>query len=60
MHGKPPVFAENDELPFELDGITVSKWIIESTKAAGNAIVPSVAVELFKVIEKLNTYDTTI
>jgi DNA (cytosine-5)-methyltransferase 1 len=37
-----------------LDGITVSNWIKESIKAHGNAIVPQVAYQIFKVIEQMN------
>jgi DNA (cytosine-5)-methyltransferase 1 len=35
-----------------MDGITFSKWRNESLKAYGNAIVPQVAYEIFKAIEK--------
>lgn len=42
----------NDGLPRELDGITFPKWRKESIKAYGNAIVPQVAHEIFKTIEK--------
>jgi DNA (cytosine-5)-methyltransferase 1 len=35
-----------------LDGITFSNWRKESVKAYGNAIVPQVAFEIFKAIEK--------
>ena len=35
-----------------MDGITFSKWRQESIKAYGNAIVPQVAYEIFKAIEK--------
>jgi DNA (cytosine-5)-methyltransferase 1 len=35
-----------------LDNITFSKWRNESIKAYGNAIVPQVALEIFKAIEK--------
>jgi len=42
----------DDGLPKELDGITFSKWRKESLKAYGNAIVPQVAYEFFKTIEK--------
>lgn len=37
----------------KLDGITFPKWRNESIKAAGNAIVPQVALEIFKVIQKM-------
>jgi len=33
---------------------TFPKWRQESTKAAGNAIVPQVAFELFKIINIYN------
>jgi DNA (cytosine-5)-methyltransferase 1 len=36
-----------------LDGITISKWRAESIKGYGNAIVPQVAYEIFKALEKL-------
>lgn len=36
----------------ELDGITVSKWVEESIGAYGNAIVPQVALQIFKAIEQ--------
>ena len=49
-----PICGGDDGLPTELDGITFSKWRAESIKGYGNAIVPQVAFELFKVIEKIN------
>jgi DNA (cytosine-5)-methyltransferase 1 len=52
-----PICGGDDGLPTELDGITFPKWRAESIKGYGNAIVPQVAYEIFKVIEKLN-YDT--
>jgi DNA (cytosine-5)-methyltransferase 1 len=33
-----------------LDGLTFSKWRRESIKAYGNAIVPQVALQIFKAI----------
>lgn len=48
-----PICSGNDGLPTELDGITFSKWRAESIKGYGNAIVPQVAFELFKVIEEI-------
>jgi hypothetical protein len=51
-----PVCTGDDGLPTELDGITFSKWRNESIKAAGNAIVPQVVLQIFKSIEQ---YDTT-
>jgi len=50
---QPPVRSRNDGISSELVGITVSKHRIESIKAYGNAIVPQVAFEIFKVIERL-------
>ena len=47
-----PICGGNDGLPTELDGITFSKWRNESIKAYGNAIVPQVAYEIFKAIQR--------
>jgi len=47
-----PICTRNDGLPAELDGITFPKWRNESIKAAGNAIVPQVALQIFKAIEQ--------
>jgi DNA (cytosine-5)-methyltransferase 1 len=55
---KPPVCGGNDGLPDQLDGITFSKWRSESLKAYGNAIVPQVAFEIFKVIQKIENGET--
>ena len=49
---KPPICGGNDGLPRELDSITFSKWRNESIKAYGNAIVPQVALQIFKAIEQ--------
>lgn len=49
---QPPVCGGNDGFPSELDGITVSKWRNESIKAYGNAIVPQVALQIFKAIQQ--------
>lgn len=48
-----PVCGRNDGLPTELDGITFPKWRAESIKGYGNAIVPQVAFEIFKVIQEI-------
>jgi DNA (cytosine-5)-methyltransferase 1 len=45
--------GENDGLPEKLDGITFSKWRAESIKGYGNAIVPQVAYEIFKVLQEI-------
>jgi len=47
-----PICGRNDGIPTKLDGITFPKWRNESIKAYGNAIVPQVALEIFKTIEK--------
>ena len=46
-----PICGGDDGLSRELDGITFSKWRNESIRAYGNAIVPQVAFEIFKVIQ---------
>jgi DNA (cytosine-5)-methyltransferase 1 len=50
---QPPVCSGDDGLPAKLDGISFPKWRNESVKAYGNAIVPQVALEIFKAIEKM-------
>ena len=50
---EPAVCGRDDGLPTELDGITISKWRAESIKGYGNAIVPQIAFEIFKQLEKL-------
>jgi DNA (cytosine-5)-methyltransferase 1 len=52
---KPPICGGDDGLPRELDGITFSKWRNESIKAYGNAIVPQVALQIFKAIAQYET-----
>jgi len=47
-----PLCGGDDGLPKELDSITFPKWRNESIKAYGNAIVPQVAYEIFKAINK--------
>ena len=47
-----PICTGNDGLPTELDGITFPKWRNESIKAAGNAIVPQIALQIFKAIQQ--------
>ena len=48
---QPPICGGDDGLPRELDFITFSKWRKESIMAYGNAIVPQVALQLFKTIK---------
>lgn len=50
-----PICNGDDGLSERLDSITFPKWRSESIKAGGNAIVPQVAYEIFKVIEKLES-----
>jgi DNA (cytosine-5)-methyltransferase 1 len=50
---KPPICGGDDGLPRKLDAITFPKWRSGSLKAYGNAIVPQVAHEIFKVINKI-------
>ncbi len=49
---QPPVCNGNDGVSTKLDGITFSKWRNESIKGGGNAIVPQVALQLFKTIQQ--------
>ena len=47
-----PICGGDDGLPSQLDGITFPKWRAESIKGYGNAIVPQVALQIFKAIEQ--------
>lgn len=51
---QPPVCDGNNGLSSRLVGITFPKWRNESIKAMGNAIVPQVALEIFKVIQQMS------
>jgi len=46
-----PVCFGNDGLSSRLDGISFPKWRNNSIKAAGNAIVPPLALQIFKAIQ---------
>ncbi len=48
-----PICNGDDGLSNRLDTLTFSKWRRESIKAAGNAIVPQVALELFDKIDQI-------
>lgn len=50
---QPSVCGRNDGVPAGLVGITVSKHRNESIKAYGNAIVPQVALQIFKAIQQM-------
>ena len=49
-----PICTGDDGLSSRLVGITFPKWRNESIKAMGNAIVPQVALEIFKVIQQMS------
>jgi len=53
-----PVCNGNDGLSDRLDGITFPKWRNESIKAGGNAIVPQVALQIFKAIQEYENLNT--
>ncbi len=48
-----PICGGDDGIPAELDGITIPKWRRESIKGYGNAIVPQVALQIFKTIQQM-------
>lgn len=47
-----PICSGNDGLPQKLDGISFSNWRSESLKGYGNAVVPQVVVQFFKIIQQ--------
>lgn len=49
-----PICTGNDGFPAKLDGITIREWREQTIKAAGNAIVPQVALQIFKAITQCN------
>lgn len=49
---QPPVCDGDDGLSTRLDAITFPQWRIKSIMAGGNAIVPQVALQIFKAIEQ--------
>lgn len=55
-----PVYRGNDGLPFHVDNLTIpfSKWKNESLKAYGNAIVPQVMYEIFRIIDEIEKTNT--
>lgn len=48
-----PICCRDDGLPCELDGISFSKWRDHSIAGFGNAIVPRIALEIFRTIETM-------
>lgn len=51
-----PVRCRNDGVSGGLDGITFPKWRNMSIKAYGNAIVPQVALQIFKTINEYENH----
>ena len=51
-----PVCCRDDGVPGGLDGITFSDWRNGSIKAYGNAIVPQVALQIFKTIKEYENH----
>jgi len=49
-----PVCNGDDGLSARLDSITFPKWRGESIKGGGNAVVPHIPYQIFKVIEQIN------
>lgn len=47
-----PVCSRDDGVSYGLDGITFSKWRMESIKAYGNAVVPQVVYQIFETINE--------
>jgi DNA (cytosine-5)-methyltransferase 1 len=52
-----PICTGDDGISDRLDGITFPKWRNESIKAAGNAIVPQVVLQIFKAIEQYENFN---
>jgi DNA (cytosine-5)-methyltransferase 1 len=50
-----PVCNGNDGIPDRMVDITIPRWRKESIMSLGNAIVPQVAIQLFKTIEQYNS-----
>lgn len=51
---QPPICGGDDGIPRILDSITFPRWRAESIRAYGNAIVPQIAYEIFRIINELN------
>ncbi len=54
-----PICFGDDGLSARLDSITFPKWRNESIKAAGNAIVPQVAFQIFKSIAEYESLQSS-
>lgn len=48
-----PVYVGNDGVPTILDGTTISEWSRETIKGAGNAVVPHIPYEMFKISKQI-------
>lgn len=53
-----PICSGDDGISSKLDGIAFPKWRNESIKGYGNAIVPQIALQIFKAIEKYEKIKT--
>jgi DNA (cytosine-5)-methyltransferase 1 len=49
---KSPLCSGDDGLPTELDGLALPKWRKESIMGYGNAIVPQIALRIFRTIDE--------
>jgi DNA (cytosine-5)-methyltransferase 1 len=56
---QPPICFGDDGLSARLDSTTFPKWRNESIKAAGNAIVPQVAFQIFKSIAEYESLQSS-
>lgn len=53
---QPPICRGNDGIPFNVDRLTIpfNTWRTESVRGFGNAIVPAVIFEIYKIIDELS------
>ena len=54
-----PICVRDDGFSNRLDGITFPKWRNESIRGAGNAVVPQIPFEIFKVIQQIENEKST-
>ena len=52
-----PICGRDDGLPTELDGITFPKWRGESIKGFGNAVLPKLVYQIFKIIDLMRNLE---
>ena len=55
-----PICSRNDGIPAKLDGISFSKWREKSIGAYGNAIVPQLALQIFKAISAFDNKNQSV